>query len=188
MTVTSAAGIPLVDADRAPLLARPYYAGGDPGPIVASLAHVPEILEAAMPFIAVILSPSSIELRRKELVIVRTSARLGCRFCVNAHTVVASDAGLTRAELQALRGEVPIDDVFVDRTERVVLQWVDAVASPGPPSSAERDALASHLPTHQVVELTMLIGATMMLNRFCTALDLPTGSATVDRLDALGLR
>jgi AhpD family alkylhydroperoxidase len=186
--VTVSSGIPLVGEDQAPLLARGYYASGDPGPIVAALAHVPEVLDAAMPFLAVILGPSSIALRRKELVILRTSARLGCRFCVNAHTVVAADAGLTHVELRALRGEVPIDDVFVDRSERAILGWVDAVASSEPVPVAERDALAVEVPVHEVVELTMLIGATMMLNRFCTALDLPTASPTMDRLDEMDLR
>jgi AhpD family alkylhydroperoxidase len=188
MTVASAAGIPLVDGDQAPLLARPYYASGDPGPIVAALAHVPELLDAAMPFLSVILGPSSIVVRRKELVILRTSARLGCRFCVKAHTVVAADAGLSRAELRALRGEALIEEAFVDPTERAILRWVDAVAGAGPVAPAERDALGSHLPTHEVVELTTLIGATMMLNRFCTALDLPTASAIEDRLEELDLR
>ena len=187
VTITTGAGIPLVDADRAPLLARPYYAAGDPGPIVTALAHVPEVLEAAMPFISVILGPSSIALRPKELVILRTSARLGCRFCVNAHTVAAADAGLSRPELLALRGEVPIDDVFVDATERAVLQWVDAVAAVGPVASGARDALAARVPAHEVVELTLLAGATMMLNRFCTALDLPTAPAILGRLHKLGL-
>ena len=187
MTVGSAAGIPLVDEDQAPLLARAFYAGGDPGPIVSALAHVPEVLEAAMPFISVILGPSSISLRTKELVILRTSARLGCRFCVNAHTVVAAEAGLARSELQALRGDIPIDDVFADPAERVIVRWVDTVATAGPVPSNARDALGAHLATHAVVELTLLIGATMMLNRFCTALELPTGSATVRRLDELGL-
>ena len=187
MTATTTAGIPLVEGDQAPLLARPYYAGGDPGPIVSALAHVPEVLEAAMPFISVILGPSSIPLRTKELVILYTSARLGCRFCINAHSVVAADAGLARPELQALRGEIPIDDVFVDPTENVILRWVDTVTTPGPVPSDAREALGATLRTHAVVELTLLIGATMMLNRFCTALDLPTGAVTASRLAELGL-
>ena len=162
VTVTTAAGIPLLDADHAPLLTKAYDAGGDPGPIVTALAHVPEVLEAAMPFISVVLGPSSITLRRTELVTLRTSARLGCRYCVRAHTVVAADAGLSRAELQGLRGESPVEGAFVDATELVVLRWVDAVAASSPVDSSARDALGARLPTHEVVELTMLIGATMM--------------------------
>ncbi|MEO6120537.1 MAG: hypothetical protein ABIW46_09855, partial [Acidimicrobiales bacterium] len=65
--MTGAAGIDLVGAEQAPLLARPYYLGGDPGPIVAALAHVPELLEVALPFIGVALGPSAMEARAKEL-------------------------------------------------------------------------------------------------------------------------
>lgn len=58
-------GIDLITAEHAPLLACPYFRDGDPGPIVAALAQVPEVLEAALPFISVILGPSSIPLRRR---------------------------------------------------------------------------------------------------------------------------
>jgi hypothetical protein len=37
------------------------------------------------------------------------------------------------------------------------------------------------------VELTALVGATLLLNRFATALALPTGAQTMDRLVAEGL-
>ena len=73
----------LVGPDQAPLLARPYYAGGDPGPIVAALAQVPELLETTMPFLGTALGPSGIDWRTKEIVIVRTSALAGCRYCVS---------------------------------------------------------------------------------------------------------
>jgi len=45
----------LIGADQAPLLARPYDAGGGPGPIVAALAQVPEVLQVAVPFIGAAL-------------------------------------------------------------------------------------------------------------------------------------
>ncbi|HZJ51873.1 MAG TPA: hypothetical protein VFF07_13770 [Actinomycetota bacterium] len=44
--------IDLIDSSQAPLLARPYYQDSDPGPIVAALAHVPEVLDSAMPVLA----------------------------------------------------------------------------------------------------------------------------------------
>ncbi|HEV8116645.1 MAG TPA: hypothetical protein VGP53_10440, partial [Acidimicrobiales bacterium] len=64
--------VALLTAAGAPLLARPYFAGGDPGPIVAVLAHVPEMLEVTLPFIGAVLGPSAIDLRTKEVVILRT--------------------------------------------------------------------------------------------------------------------
>lgn len=72
---------------------------------------MPELLEVAMPFLGVALGPSALDWRTKEIVIVRTSALARCRYCVQAHTVVALDAGLTRAEVTALRAETSIADV-----------------------------------------------------------------------------
>ncbi len=179
--------IPLLGPDQAPLLARPYYAGGDPGPIVAAMAHVPELLEVAMPFLGAALGPSGIDWRTKEIVIVRTSALAGCRYCVQAHTVVALDAGLTRPEVTALRTETPVADGFTDARELALIDWVDLVASHAPVPDSARAAVRAHFGAHEVVELTTLVGATLLLNRFATALALPTGAETMGRLIAENL-
>jgi AhpD family alkylhydroperoxidase len=179
--------VSLIEADQAPLLARPYFADGDPGPIVAALAQVPEILEVAVPFIGAVLGASSIAIRPKELVILRTSALLGCRYCVDAHTVAALDVGLTIAEVRALRGELPVAAVFAEASELALLAWVDGVAASGPVDAAIAGGLKRHVPDHHVVELTLLIATTMMLNRFCTTLELSSTPATVARLVAAGV-
>ncbi|MGH9166154.1 MAG: carboxymuconolactone decarboxylase family protein [Acidimicrobiales bacterium] len=187
--MTAAAGIDLVGPDQAPLLAQPYYLGGDPGPIVAALAHVPELLEVAVAFIGVALGPSAMEARAKELAIVRTSALLECRYCVEAHTPMARDAGLTVEEVRALRGEARLEEVFADPGERALLAWVEALAlGRGPVATELREAVAARFGTPVLVELTTLVGATMMLNRFCSALDLVTSPETCRRLEAEGLR
>ena len=46
--------------------------------------------------------------------------------------------------------------------------------------------MAAHFEQYEIVELTLLIGATMLLNRFATSLELPVGDATVHRLVADG--
>lgn len=179
----------LIDRDQAPLLARPYYADGDPGPIVGALAQVPELLRATMPFVGTVLGPSAIGGRIKEIVIVRTSALQQCRFCVQTHTVVALDAGLDRAEIASLRDEhAPDGEVFTDPAERALLHWVDTVATgPGPVDERARAEMARYWAEHEIVELTAVVAATLMLNRFATALQLPTGADTLARLDAEGL-
>jgi len=179
--------VELLNAENAPLLARPFFAGGDPGPIAASMATVPELLDVAMPFLGAALGPSSIPLRPKELVILRTSALLSCRYCVAAHTPVAIDAGLTRAEVEALRDERPVVEGFTDAKELALLGWVDAVATgTGPVDDAIADEMATHWPDHHLVELTVLIGATMLLNRYCSALGLPNSEETISRLAVEG--
>lgn len=175
--------------ERAPLLAKPFYANGDPGPIITALAHVPELLEVASPFLRAALGASSIDLRTKELVIVRASAVLRCRYCSETHAAVALDAGLSLEEVRALceapAGEPP--PAILTPAETALVAWVDAVAlGPGRVPAAVGAELRRHVSDSEVVELTLLVGATVMLNRFCTALGLPTSSSSLERLEKAG--
>ena len=175
--------VALVPRDQAPLLTRRFYGDGPVSPITASLAQVPELLDVALPFIGAALGPGALDTRTKELAILRTSALLECRYCVQTHTVVAIDCGLTTDEIRALRGQRAVDVVFADERERTILAWIDAVAlGRGPVDPTLQARVAAALADHELVELTLAVTATLMLNRYCTALDLPTPPATLARL------
>ena len=179
--------VQLIEASEAPLLLRDLFAGGDPGPIAAALAQVPELCTATLPFIGAALSPSLVPVRLKEIAILRTSAVLGCRYCVDAHTVVALDTGLSGAEVAALRGEGDVQQCFSDQSETALIHWIDAVAGGrGAIEASIGDALQSYFADHIIVELTVTIGATMFLNRFATALGLPSSTDTLRRLHQEG--
>jgi AhpD family alkylhydroperoxidase len=181
--------VELIGAADAPLTSRRYFEQGDPGPIVSALAQVPEVLEVALPFIATVLGPSAVDARIKELVILRTSAVLGCRYCVETHTVVALDTGLTPDEVRAVRGDIDRANLFPVEREARLLTWVDAVAlGVGPLDASVAGCVATSFTDHEIVELTLLAGATIMLNRFCTALELPTSPDVLARLAREGLR
>ena len=77
----------------APITAQAYFAGGDPGPIVAALATVPELLAPTLGFVGAALAAGAASTRHTEFAILRTSALQGCRYCIQAHTAVALDAG-----------------------------------------------------------------------------------------------
>ncbi len=184
----SAPAVQLITAEDAPLLLRDLFTGGDPGPIVAALAQVPELCLATLPFIGAALGPSWVPIRLKEIAILRTSALLGCRYCVDAHTVVAYDVGFDADQLGTLRAESTNAASFRDPTEAAVLRWVDQVAGrTGPLERAAATELGRFLPDHAIVELTVTVGATMFLNRFATALRLPSSAETLAKLAALGM-
>jgi AhpD family alkylhydroperoxidase len=181
--------VSLVERDQAPLLAAPYYRDAGTSPIVTSLAHVPEALDVTLPFVSVVLGPSAIDGRTKELVIVRTSALLECRYCVQTHSAVALDHGVTAAEIGALRSTASREPIVADDAERALLAWVDAVAAGrGAVADELAEALQAHWTEAEIVELTLLCAATVMLNRYCSALRLPTSPDTLRRLEAEGLR
>ena len=177
--------IDLIASADAPVLARRYFVSdGETSPIVRALAQVPELVPATMPFLAQILGPSQIDLRTKELVILRVSALAQCDYCVGAHTLAAADAGVSGHERAALRGERPLAEVFGPE-EVAIIELCDAVWAEGEPDARLVEGVGARLGDHVLVELVLLIGATLMLNRFCTTLRLPLVAASRERLAAL---
>ena len=176
--------VDLIASEQAPLLARAYFSDSEPSPIAAALAHVPEFLVAAMPFIDAVYGPSSLPERLKEIVVLRASVRNECRYCVNSHTAVAWDSGLTRSEVAHLRGEAPLPGSF-DAAERAVTAFADALCDRPAEAAAH---LRPHFSDHEIVELTVVGATTIMLNKFATALALPTSAGTASRLRAEGVR
>lgn len=183
------ARIDLLDADTAPISAQAFFDGGDPGPIVAALATVPELLAPTLGFIGAALGNGAVTTRHKEFAILRTSALQGCQYCIHAHTSVAIDIGLSADEIHGLRGELPIEDAFPDASEQRLIRWIDAMAgSTGPLPVEVWDDARAEFADHLLVELSVTIGATMFLNRFATGFELPTSASTLERLDEAGLR
>ncbi len=179
----------LIDESSAPLLLRHLYDGGDPGPIVGALAQVPELCEVTLPFVGAALGASSVSFRQKEIAILRTSANLACRYCIDAHTVVAFESGLTDAEVVALRDAdaAAIAEVFADPDERALIAWIDALSTGrGTVDEVTSTGALAALGEHRLVELTVTVGATFMLNRLCTGLRLPTSEETIRNLAAHG--
>jgi AhpD family alkylhydroperoxidase len=181
--------VDVIGPDQAPLLARPFYAGGDPGPIAATMAHVPELLDVALPFIGAVLSPSSIDFRTKEIVILRTSCVMGCRYCIDSHTPVALESGLSVEQVRALRNEpgFALNQTFTADRDRALIRWTDEVGGgKGAVDEQATAAMTLAFEQHEIVELTLLVATTLLLNRYATALQLPVGDGTIDRLAAEG--
>jgi len=176
----------LLDRTTAPLGGRHHFEGGDPGPVVAALAQVPELLAPTVDFIGAAFGPGAASTRHKEMAILRTSWRQGCRYCTQARTVAALDTGLSVEEVGVLRGAQPLDSAFSDPAELVLLDWIDAMAATGPVTNLVWDNARAFWPEHILVELSITIGATLFLNRFATGFELPSSAAVVERLAAEG--
>lgn len=121
--------------------------------------------------------------RLKEIVILRTSVANSCRYCVETHTVVALDSGLSMEEVAWLRGQAP-EPAARPPVETSLAAFADALTTD--PAGATSH-LRPHFRDHQIVELVVLAATTTFLNRFCTALELPTDSRDIERLGKLGL-
>lgn len=151
------------------------------------MAHVPELLQVTMPFIGAALGPSSIDFRTKEIIILRTSASMGCNYCTNTHTVVASKTDLTDEQLRALRGETNYSNAGFPDHEELLIEWCDAMtAGAGPISKDLMTKLVEAYGEAATVEFALCSGCTLMLNRYATALQLPTANAHLEWLDNNG--
>jgi AhpD family alkylhydroperoxidase len=180
--------VSLLNAETAPETVRQFFAGGDPGPIASSLAHVPDIMQKALPFIGATLGPSSIDKRTKEIVILRASAVQQCKYCVNTHSFVARYYGLSKDEVKALQSNGDATTVFAHEREKLLIRWTNAVAiGPQEISKDLKKEFKKHFKDAEVVELTLLVGATVMLNRYATALELPVAAAHLEFLKNEGL-
>ena len=114
---------------------------------------------------------------------------MSCRYCIDSHTPVALDSGLNAAQVRALRNEpgFALEPAFSDARERALIAWTDEVAQgKGPATQAATHEMKRLFADHEIVELTLLAGVTLLLNRYASTLQLPVGSDTVDRLKAEG--
>lgn len=178
----------LLDASTAPISAASYFDGDDPGPIVAALANVPELLGPTLAFVGAALGNGAVSMRHKEFAILRTSTLQGCNYCIRAHTTVALDVGLSPEEVRALRGEIAIEDAFIDDADLRLIHWIDAMGgATGPVSDEVWDDARKSFADHLLVELSATIGATLFLNRFATGFQLPTSAPTSERLEREGM-
>jgi len=163
----------LLERDEAPLHARALYAAdGAASPLKRSLANAPDLLETLMPFLGQIFDEGAVDLPTKELVVVRVSRLNGCRYCLASHRPIAVDVGVPEEQLGAVCDERPLGELPV--RERTIVEWVDAyVLDPGGISDELVAGVLDHLRDDQLVELAILIGATALLNAYCTAFDIP---------------
>jgi AhpD family alkylhydroperoxidase len=125
-----------------------------------------------MPFLAQVMGESSVDLRTKELVIVRVSQLNGCSYCLAAHRPVAREAGVPPEQLDAVCDDAPLERL--PPRERTLVDWVDRLTLD--PQGIDDELVArtiDHFRQDQLIELTVLAGTITMLNRYCTAFDIP---------------
>lgn len=163
----------LLERDEAPLLVRAIYAAdGSASALKRSLANAPDLLETLLPFLGQIYDEGSVDIVTKELVVVRVSQLNGCRYCLASHRPIALDVGAEEAHVAAICDELPLRDL--PERERTIVEWVDAfVLDPAGITDEFVARVLDHLRDDQLVELAVLIGATELLNKYCTAFDLP---------------
>jgi AhpD family alkylhydroperoxidase len=163
----------LLARDEAPLLARGLYAAdGSASPLKRALANAPDLLETLLPFLGQALAEGSVDIVTKELAILRVSQLNGCRYCLAAHRPLALESGVEERHVGAVCDELPLETL--PERERTIVEWTDGyVLDPAGITDELVARVLDHLRHDQLVELAVVIGATQLLNSFCTAFDVP---------------
>lgn len=94
--------------------------------------------------------------RSRELAILVVAAHWRCQFEVDAHTLLGAQAGLTTAELDALRAGEPLQ--LPDDEESAVLAATRKLALIADLGTTDYDAAAASLGPAKLFELSTLVG------------------------------
>lgn len=163
----------LLTHDEAPILSRQVYADdGSASTLMRSLANAPDVLDTFLPFIAQISDEGTVDLATKELAVVRVSWLNRCRYCLAAHRRLAVEAGVPAEHVAALCDETALD--ALPPRERTLVEWIDGYILD--PAGIDDELVARVLDVvtdHQLIELALLCGSTELLNKYCTAFDIP---------------
>ena len=159
-------------------LARIMPPGVPPLLLFRTLARSPRVF--AKLFAGGLLDPGPLALRQREIVIDRTTARLGCEYEWGVHVAFfAERVGLTPAQVEATVAATVTapgahgDDAGWSADERALIDLVDDLVDRRTIGSATWDRLAAHFDAAQILEAIALVGYYHTISFLCRGLDLP---------------
>ncbi|MEU8895982.1 carboxymuconolactone decarboxylase family protein [Nocardia sp. NPDC048505] len=128
------------------------------GPAMSVLAHHPELTEAFLGFSVYLLFRSTLPPRVRELAILRVAHRTGCAYEWQHHAGFAATAGLSEADIAAVR-----EGTAADAFDRVVLTAVDELLARTTLSDRTWAALGEQLADPQRMDLVFTVGGYSLL-------------------------
>lgn len=152
----------------AALLPRKLRTARGAGNAMATLVRHPDLTKAFLPFSTYVLFQSTLPPRLRELVTLRVARRRDCAYEWASHLVLARQAGLSEAEIEAAgRGKA------VDPLDSAVLDAVDELEDHSTVSDRTWAALGEHLDEQQRMDLVFTVGAYAVLAMAFNTFDVP---------------
>jgi AhpD family alkylhydroperoxidase len=147
--------------------------GGELSALDRMLLHSPPVAEGWSALLGALRNRTTLTPDLTELVVLRIAVLNGAAFEWTAHEPAARRAGVTDAQLTALRLPAAAEDPAFTAVQAGVLRFADAstrdVAVPDEVFAAVRE----HLDDRQVVEVVATIAGYAMVSRFLVALQVP---------------
>jgi alkylhydroperoxidase family enzyme len=150
---------PFDDAVTAAL--SPMARFGPPIALFRTLAHNTALTEASMHGLGgyFLSRRLSVDLRTRELVIDRVSARCGCDYEFGVHVAAfAAKAELTGDQVSSLARGGPDDPCWTQPRDRTVLALVDELHDTSTVTDATWGSASEHFTTEQLLDLLALAG------------------------------
>jgi uncharacterized peroxidase-related enzyme len=156
--------IGLIEPAQASPEAKEIYDGklkGKPGNIQKALAHRPAMLGNFLEFYASV--GRSLDRKLYEAVYLRVSLINRCHYCTQHHIQGAKRAGLTPAQMKALKEG---NYSGFGASEQAALRYVEKLTrTPDAASDKDFTELKAHFSDEQILDLHMLIGLANLTNR-----------------------
>ena len=145
---------------------------------IRALAHNPDLLKSLLAVYQTFADSASVDRKLIELGILIVSKVNACNYCVQHHTPLAHDSGLTVEQLGYIEAHTWRDhqDAFSE-IEWVVIRYAEQMtAQPHKILDALFDELHQHFSDRQIVDMTMRFALCSAWNKFNDALGLNTES------------
>jgi 4-carboxymuconolactone decarboxylase len=142
--------------------------GGRLTPLDGMLLHSPALADGWNSLLGAVRGASTLPADIRELAVLRVAELNGADYEWTAHEPVAKAAGMTDAQLSALRGG---DPGALDDRQRAALAYTDAMTEKITVDAPVFDALDQHFDQQQIVELSVTVAAYNMVSRFLVALE-----------------
>jgi alkylhydroperoxidase family enzyme len=152
-------------------LARIMPAGLEPLVLFRTMAKSPRVF--ARLFAGGLLDKGPLSLRQREIVIDRTTARLGCEYEWGVHVALFADkVGFGNGEIAATANG-PADAACWSAAEQALLALVDDLVDRRTIGEGTWSALAVHFDEPQILEAIALAGYYHTISFLCRGLALP---------------
>ncbi len=155
-------------------LARIMPSGVEPLILFRTLAKSQRIFEKM--FAGGLLDKGALSLRQREIVIDRTTARLGCEYEWGVHIAFFAERVTMDAEQISAVVHGPADGPCWTKNEQALLATVDDLVDRRTLSDVTWAALRQHFDDAQILEIIALVGYYHTISFFCRGLDLPLES------------
>jgi alkylhydroperoxidase family enzyme len=145
--------------------------GVEPLVLFRTMARSPRVF--ARMFAGGLLDKGPLELRQREIVIDRTTARLKCEYEWGVHVALfAGRAGLGHAEIAAITTGSSQETCW-SADEQALLSLVDDLVDQHTISETTWQSLAAHFDEAQILEAIALVGYYHTISFLCNGLALP---------------